>query len=82
MTNIQNWNDYRRQHLTPNGWRHDSPGVYVNEDGAEFHPYEPVVVDGGTVEQWRVLADLDRAPDPDVGHIERPRKLAEEVTPA
>lgn len=74
-----NWKTYRQTHLTPNDWRHDSPGCYVHQEtGTEFHPYSPVRCNNGAlVERWRILAEFDRSPDPDVGHVQRQRKLEE-----
>lgn len=77
QTNTDRWNDYRRNLLTPNGWRYDSPGCYVHtETGAQFHPDDSVTLDDGTVTtQWRVLASEDRAPDPNRSHLERRKSL-------
>ena len=62
------WNEYRRKHLTPNGWRYDSPGCYLHQEtGNQFHPHDYA---GGMV-MWKRYAELDEAPDPAQTHMER-----------
>lgn len=55
------WNTYRRQYVNPAGYRKDSPGVWVNENGREFHPF---TYDGARKkQQWQVLAEEGLGPD-------------------
>lgn len=66
LTETDLWNDYRRNYLTPNGWRHAGPDCYKHQEtGILFFPYEAVTLEDGTVTaRWRVLATQNQAPDP------------------
>lgn len=68
---MNTWQGYRRNVLTPNGWRASrSPGVYVHQEtGNEYHPWEY----RNGKQQWQWDAERGVAPDPHKTHIERRR---------